>query len=39
MALKADDELFHTVLYDWLLDMDLTDKLLEVNRMQLTFAL
>ncbi|XP_014679572.1 PREDICTED: nuclear pore complex protein Nup155-like, partial [Priapulus caudatus] len=31
MALKSEDELFHMVLYDWLLEMELTDKLLEIK--------
>ncbi|XP_077354036.1 nuclear pore complex protein Nup155 isoform X2 [Festucalex cinctus] len=31
MAQRSQDELFHIALYDWLIQADLTDKLLQVN--------
>ncbi|KAL4235731.1 hypothetical protein ACF0H5_004123 [Mactra antiquata] len=31
LALKSDDELFHSSLYDWLFSMNMTDKLLEIQ--------
>ena len=32
LSLKSDDEMFHVALYDWLISMELTEKLLEVRR-------
>ena len=31
LAQRSQDELFHIALYNWLIQADLTDKLLEVN--------
>ena len=30
LSLKSDDELFHVAMYEWLIHMNLTEKLLEV---------
>jgi nuclear pore complex protein Nup155 len=35
LALSADDEVFHSTLYDWLLDRGLADELLEVCSLPL----
>ena len=31
LAQRSQDELFHIALYNWLIQADLTEKLLEVN--------
>jgi len=33
LALRSDDELFHVSLYEWLFNMNMTDKLLEVRHV------
>lgn len=35
LAQRSQDELFHIALYNWLIQADLTDKLLEVLSVQL----
>lgn len=35
LAQRSQDELFHIALYNWLIQADLTDKLLEVNSLHL----